>query len=204
MNTVILSGRIINDVEVRQSTGNNGTFITARTSIAVRRPGSRRDKDTGYYPSDLINIEASGTAGEVLSNVKKGEIISAQGYYRIDEYDDRNGQKHYAHKIRVNIVERESANIPRNNSQNQQTMQQQNNQNYNNGNIALPQQNMRQQMQQPMNQPVSQSAAPQQQTMQQTIPNGTYDIPQGMPQGQGMPDFSNLEGMPNFENLPFV
>ena len=60
-----------------------------------------------------------------------------------------------------------------------------------------------QQQTQPMNQPTGQAPASAAPVQQQTVPQGNFNVPAGMPAGQGMPDWSSLDSMPNFE-LPFA
>ncbi len=181
MNKVFLSGFAIKDFELRQVNGNNGTFNTVKGSINVRRERAKKDPNTGFYPSDLIDLEASGGTADILAGVQKGDKVTIVGSYRIDPYKGRDDQQHFAHKVRVEMVDNVQKATPK--QQNQQTV---NNQNV--GNMAP-------------------TPAPQQTAPQQTIPQGTFNTPVGIPAGQetpsAMPDFGALDGMPNFPNMPF-
>lgn len=202
MNKVFLSGFAIKDFELRQVNGNNGTFNTVKGSINVRRERAKKDPNTGFYPSDLIDLEASGGTADILARVQKGDKVTIVGSYRTDPYTGRDNQPHFAHKVRVEMVD----NIQK------ATPQQQNQQPVNNQNVGgmiptpAPQQTMV-----PPTTPVANAptGTPTQQTVpQQTIPNGTFNTPAGMPAGQGMPsampDFGALDGMPNFADTPFA
>lgn len=199
MNKVFLSGFAIKDFELRQVNGNNGPFNTVKGSINVRRERAKKDPNTGFYPSDLIDLEASGGTADILSRVQKGDKVTIVGSYRADPYTGRDNQPHFAHKVRVEMVDNVQKATPK--QQNQQPV---NNQNV--GNMAptpAPQQTAPQGT---FNTPAG-MPSPQQTAPQQTIPQGTFNTPAGMPAGQGMPsampDFGALDGMPNFPDMPF-
>lgn len=199
MNKVFLSGFAIKDFELRQVNGNNGTFNTVKGSINVRRERAKKDPNTGFYPSDLIDLEASGGTADILSRIQKGDKVTIVGSYRTDPYTGRDNQPHFAHKVRVEMVDNVQKATPK--QQNQQPV---NNQNV--GNMAptpAPQQTAPQGT---FNTPAG-MPSPQQTAPQQTIPQGTFNTPAGMPAGQGMPsampDFGALDGMPNFPDMPF-
>lgn len=205
MNKVFLSGFAIKDFELRQVNGNNGTFYTVKGSINVRRERAKKDPNTGFYPSDLIDLEASGGTADILAGVQKGDKVTIVGSYRIDPYKGRDDQQHFAHKVRVEMVDNVQKATPK--QQNQQPV---NNQNV--GNMTptpAPQQTALQgAFNTPAGMPAGQGMpSPQQTAPQQTIPQGTFNTPVGMPAGQGtpsaMPDFGALDGMPNFPNMPF-
>ena len=202
MNKVFLSGFAIKDFELRQVNGNNGTFNTVKGSINVRRERAKKDPNTGFYPSDLIDLEASGGTADILAGVQKGDKVTIVGSYRIDPYTGRDNQQHFAHKVRVEMVDNVQKATPK--QQNQQPV---NNQNVG-GMIPTP---APQQTMVPPTTPVANvptGTATQQTAPQQTIPNGTFNTPAGMPAGQGMPsampDFGALDGMPNFADIPFA
>lgn len=200
MNKVFLSGFAIKDFELRQVNGNNGTFNTVKGSINVRRERAKKDPNTGFYPSDLIDLEASGGTADILAGVQKGDKVTIVGSYRIDPYTGRDNQQHFAHKVRVEMVDNVQKATPK-----QQNQQPANNQNV--GGMA-PTSAPQQTMTQPTAPAAPTGAATQQTAPQQTIPNGTFNTPAGMPAGQGMPsampDFGALDGMPNFADTPFA
>lgn len=200
MNKVFLSGFAIKDFELRQVNGNNGTFNTVKGSINVRRERAKKDPNTGFYPSDLIDLEASGGTADILAGVQKGDKVTIVGSYRIDPYKGRDDQQHFAHKVRVEMVDNVQKATPK-----QQNQQPANNQNV--GGMA-PTSAPQQTMTQPTAPAAPTGAATQQTAPQQTIPNGTFNTPAGMPAGQGMPsampDFGALDGMPNFADTPFA
>lgn len=200
MNKVFLSGFAIKDFELRQVNGNNGTFNTVKGSINVRRERAKKDPNTGFYPSDLIDLEASGGTADILARIQKGDKVTIVGSYRTDPYTGRDNQQHFAHKVRVEMVDNVQKATPK--QQNQQPV---NNQNV--GNMA-PTPAPQAAFNTPAGMPAGQGMpSPQQTAPQQTIPQGTFNTPAGMPAGQGtpsaMPDFGALDGMPNFPNMPF-
>lgn len=201
MNTTTLSARAVDDFQITQVNGQNGSFASARGSIAVMRPRGRRDGN-GNYPTDFFYAEATGRTAEQLALVKKGKKFFAEGYFYNDSYTNKEGQNRTVTRFRIERVERESADVKTTNAQ--QTQQQFNNPipNQNVGNMA-PTPNPVPQQTQAMNQPTGQAPAPTAPAQQQTVPQGNFNVPAGMPAGQGMPDWSSLDSMPNFE-LPFV
>lgn len=176
MNKVFLSGFAIKDFELRQVNGNNGTFNTVKGSINVRRERAKKDPNTGFYPSDLIDLEASGGTADILARVQKGDKVTIVGSYRTDPYTGRDNQQHFAHKVRVEMVDNVQKATPK--QQNQQPV---NNQNV--GNMAP-------------------TPAPQQ-TAPQAAFNTPAGMPAGQGTPSAMPDFGALDGMPNFPNMPF-
>ena len=166
MNKVFLSGFAIKDFELRQVNG----------SINVRRERAKKDPNTGFYPSDLIDLEASGGTADILAGVQKGDKVTIVGSYRIDPYTGRDNQQHFAHKVRVEMVDNVQKATPK--QQNQQPV---NNQNV--GNMAP-------------------TPAPQQ-TAPQAAFNTPAGMPAGQGTPSAMPDFGALDGMPNFPNMPF-
>lgn len=93
MNKVFLSGFAIKDFEFRQVNGNNGPFNTVKGSINVRRERAKKDPNTGFYPSDLIDLEASGGTADILAGVQKGDKVTIIGSYRTDPYTGRDNQQ---------------------------------------------------------------------------------------------------------------
>ena len=206
MNKVFLSGFAIKDFELRQVNGNNGTFNTVKGSINVRRERAKKDPNTGFYPSDLIDLEASGGTADILAGVQKGDKVTIVGSYRIDHIRDEIISSILLTKIRVEMVDNVQKATPK--QQNQQPV---NNQNV--GNMAptpAPQQTAPQAA---FNTPAGMPAGQGMPSPQQTSANSRRFLRElltrlpGMPAGQGtpsaMPDFGALDGMPNFPNMPF-
>lgn len=103
MNNVVLIGNLCRDGEVRYSTGENATAIY-RNSIAVQR--KFKDKSTGNYESDFINIEAFGKTAEFLDKYfPKGSKVAVTGEIRTGSYVNKDGQKVYTTDVVVNNAE---------------------------------------------------------------------------------------------------
>ena len=81
MNTIILTGRLTKDVEVKQTT--NGAAVTDFT-IAVQR-----DKDK----ADFIDCQAWKKTAEFIGQwFRKGSPIEVCGQIRKDSWQDKEGQ----------------------------------------------------------------------------------------------------------------
>ena len=95
MNKVILMGRLTRDPEVRYTQTNN--TLVASFSLAVNRrfvrPGEERQ-------ADFINIVAWNKQGEFCSKYfKKGQQVGVIGRIQTRNWDDDQGQKHYATEV---------------------------------------------------------------------------------------------------------
>lgn len=100
MNKVILIGRLSQDVDYRE---NNGSTI-ARTSVAVQR--EFKDKQTGEYGVDFLNLVAFGKTADFLQKYfSKGMRIGIEGRIQTGSYTDKNGQKRYTTDIVVEKTE---------------------------------------------------------------------------------------------------
>jgi len=119
MNQVVLIGRLTKDPVLR-FIPNSGTAV-ARFSIAVNREFKRE----GQPDADFFNIVVWGKSAENCANyLKKGRLVAVNGQMRNNNYEDKNGVKHYTIEINANRVQflewgnNESSN--RQNNQNQQ------------------------------------------------------------------------------------
>lgn len=87
MNCVNLIGRITKDPELKTTT--NGKYVCS-FSIAVQRP--YKNKDTGEYDVDFINIRAWESHAEFVTRYfHKGQRIGITGSLRVSNYTDKNG-----------------------------------------------------------------------------------------------------------------
>lgn len=95
-NTVILSGRLTADPELKTTT--NGISVTSFT-IAVDRPyKSGEEKKT-----DFINIVAwRGTAEFVTHYFTKGSLIGIEGSIQTRKYEDKDGNNRTAFEVVAN------------------------------------------------------------------------------------------------------
>jgi single-strand DNA-binding protein len=140
MNQVVLIGRLTRDPELR-FIPNSGTAV-ARFSMAVNREFSKEKE------ADFFNIVVWGKPAESCANyLKKGRLVAVNGSMRNNNYEDKNGVKHYNIEInaqRVEFLEWGDRNDqPQQNQGNQQQYNQQ--RNYN----QQPQQPQQQQQSQP-------------------------------------------------------
>lgn len=98
MNNVVLIGRLTKDPELR-FIPNSGKAV-ARFSIAVNREFSK-DKE-----ADFFNIVVWGKTAEYVANYsQKGRLIAINGNLRNNNYEDKNGTKHYTIEVVANRVE---------------------------------------------------------------------------------------------------
>jgi len=100
MNQVILIGRLTRDPELRFIPG-SGTPVT-RFSIAV----ARQFKKEGQPDADFFNIVVWGKPAESAAQcLVKGRLVAVNGNMRNNNYEDKNGVKHYNIEIVANRVE---------------------------------------------------------------------------------------------------
>ena len=96
MNQVILIGRMVKDIDMRQTT--SGSMV-GRFSLAVDRFG----KDKG---ADFINCVAFDKKAEVLEKyTHKGSKIALIGRIQTGSYTNKEGQKVYTTDVIVNEIE---------------------------------------------------------------------------------------------------
>lgn len=100
MNQVVLIGRLTRDPELR-FIPNSGTAV-ARFSLAVNREFKRE----GQPDADFFNIVVWGKQAENCANyLKKGRLVAINGNLRNNNYEDKNGVKHYSVEVVANRVE---------------------------------------------------------------------------------------------------
>lgn len=100
MNQVVLIGRLTRDPELR-FIPSSGTAV-ARFSMAVNREFKRE----GQPDADFFNIVVWGKSAENCANyLKKGRLVAVNGSMRNNNYEDKNGVKHYNIEINANRVE---------------------------------------------------------------------------------------------------
>lgn len=103
MNVVTLVGNLCRDNDVRYSSGENATAIL-RNTIAVQR--KFKNRETGAYDSDFINIQAFGNNAEFINKYfKKGSKIGITGEIRTGSYINKDGAKVYTTDVIVNNAE---------------------------------------------------------------------------------------------------
>ncbi len=96
MNKVILSGNLTRDPEIRYT--QSGKAI-AKLGLAVSRRFSRD-------VTDFFNLTAWDKQAEFCNRyLKKGTSVIVEGRVENDNYEDKNGVKHYSFNIQVENIE---------------------------------------------------------------------------------------------------
>ena len=99
MNKLVITGRLTRDPEVKAIGENN---MVAKFTVAVNR--NYKDKD-GNRPADFIPCEAFGKTAEFISNyVTKGRLVEVEGEYRVDQYQNEEGENRTFTKCHVNSL----------------------------------------------------------------------------------------------------
>lgn len=95
MNKVILLGRLTKDVDVKYTQTTN--IMIASFSLAVNR---RFIKQGEERQADFFNVTAFGKTGEFCSKYfSKGQQVAIIGRLQTRNWEDDQGQKHYATDI---------------------------------------------------------------------------------------------------------
>ena len=107
MNNVILTGRIVKDLELKY-TQNGKSYC--RFTLAVDRGLSKEKKQeaeaNGQPTADFINCVAWGTTAEVLNKyTAKGKKILVNGSIETGSYTMQDGSKRYTTDVLVNRIE---------------------------------------------------------------------------------------------------
>ena len=94
MNKVILMGRLTKDPDIRYTQSSN--TLVANFTLAV----NRRFAKEGQQQADFINIIAFAKTGEFCEKYfSKGQQVAVVGRIQTRNWDDDQGQKHYATEI---------------------------------------------------------------------------------------------------------
>lgn len=94
MNKVELLGRLTKDPEIRYTQTNN--TMVASFTLAV----NRRFAKEGEQQADFINCVAWNKTAEFVSKYfKKGQQVAVVGRIQTRNWEDDNGQKHYATEV---------------------------------------------------------------------------------------------------------
>lgn len=95
MNKVCLIGRLTKDPETRYTQTNNTMVVNF--SLAVNR---RFVKENEERQADFINIVAWNKTAEFIEKYfKKGQQVGIVGRIQTRNWDDEQGQKHYATEV---------------------------------------------------------------------------------------------------------
>ena len=98
-NTVVITGRLTKDPELRQTPAG---ILTTTTRIARDRyVGKGKEKKT-----DFFNVEAwRSTAEFIANNFQKGKLIEITGSLQTGPWTDKNGSKHEGVRILAERVD---------------------------------------------------------------------------------------------------
>lgn len=100
MNRIYLTGRLTEDPTVRTTQAGD---TVATFNVAVDRDYKNKD---GKVPADFFRCTAFGKQGEFIEKYfEKGKPILIEGSMRNNNYEDKNGVKHYGVDITVARVE---------------------------------------------------------------------------------------------------
>lgn len=98
-NNAVIVGRLGQDPEVRYSSAG-----VAFATLSVATSESWKDKQTGEKKerTDWIRVKASGRLAEIVGEyLKKGALVLFSGSIRVDEFNDKDGNKRYDTHIRA-------------------------------------------------------------------------------------------------------
>lgn len=96
INTVVIMGRITQDLELRQTpSGVSALSFTVAVDRGYQKPGEERQ-------ADFIACVAWRQTAEFISRYfGKGRMIALTGELRSRTYDDKNGSRHYITEVYV-------------------------------------------------------------------------------------------------------
>ena len=99
MNKVIITGRLCQDIELKQSAGGKSVLTN---SVAVKRDYRNAQ---GEYDSDFINIVAWGAQAEYLSKyAHKGDRVEIVGRWEARKWQTQQGENRYSNECIVENV----------------------------------------------------------------------------------------------------
>lgn len=103
MNKTMIVGNLCRDVEVKYTGGDNANAML-RNTVAVQR--KFKNKETGQYDSDFVNILAFGSSAEFIGKYfTKGQKIGISGRIQTGNYTNKDGQKVYTTDVVVEEAE---------------------------------------------------------------------------------------------------
>ena len=102
MNKVFLSGNLTRDPEVRYT---QSGMAYAKMGIAVTRPYSSKNSE-GQTITDFFNLTSWNKQAEFCGRYfQKGSRVLVEGRIENNNYEDKNGVKHYGVNITVENIE---------------------------------------------------------------------------------------------------
>ena len=98
LNQVILVGRLTSDLEIKEVNEQK----VANFSVAV--PRSYKNAE-GEYEADFINCTAwNAVATNTAEYCHKGDLVGVKGNLTTESYEDKEGNKRYATKVKVEKI----------------------------------------------------------------------------------------------------
>lgn len=102
MNKCIIMGRLVRDIEIRYTAGENPLAISHFT-IAVNRPKKKGEEKA---VADFINCISFGALAEMLEKYfAKGDPICVTGAWHTGSYENKEGDTVYTNELAVNEVD---------------------------------------------------------------------------------------------------
>lgn len=99
LNSVILNGRLVKEIELENYGKGKNAGVYARFSLAVGR--GYKDEE-GEVVVDFINCTAFNNTAEILSKyVNKGDMVTISGRLNVDRYEDKEGNTKYSTYVSV-------------------------------------------------------------------------------------------------------
>ncbi|MFO0894240.1 MAG: single-stranded DNA-binding protein [Phycisphaerales bacterium] len=97
-NKVLLMGNLTRDIEVRHTPSNQAV---ARIGLAVNRKYRTKDNEE-REETTFVNCEAWGKTGEIMAQyLRKGSPVFIEGRLKLDQWEDKDGQKRSAMNVVV-------------------------------------------------------------------------------------------------------
>lgn len=181
MNNVQLIGRLTKDVDLRYVGGAQGQTAVARFTVAVDRP----PKQDGTKEADFISCQAWGRKAEVIQQYfQKGSKIGLIGKIRTGSYQNKQGATVYTTDVEVTDIDFLDS---RNQQQPNPTTPEYNMQQGQNYYQAQAQQAPVPQQKAPTNVKPAQASAPQARQQSVADQGGWMNVPEGIPDDEGLP-----------------
>ena len=98
LNQVILVGRLTSDPEIKE------VKESKVCNICVAVPRSYKNAE-GNYETDFINCTLWNSVAEHTAEyLRKGDLLGVKGELQTESYEDKEGNKRYATRVRVDKV----------------------------------------------------------------------------------------------------
>lgn len=102
MNSIIISGRIVRDPEIRYAGSGETTTAIARFSVA----SNRKYKREGEPDADFFNCVAFGKNATFIEKyIQQGNLVIIRGWMKQDNYTNKDGQKVYQWNLNVDEID---------------------------------------------------------------------------------------------------